>query len=141
MNVVSNVEAVRQCLRIDPLDRLLLSLPLFHCFGQNFIMNGGLASAATSSCTDAWSWTRLSLDSDRRSDDVLWRADHVHQHAECWSQRGSIGRCAVLLSAAAALPKEVAQQWQTTIGRPIHEGYGLTETSPFAIYNHKWEPR
>src|SRR5207302_6840618 len=46
-NVLSNVHAVRECLRIDPSDRLLLFLPMFHCFGQNFIMNSGFASGAT----------------------------------------------------------------------------------------------
>jgi long-chain acyl-CoA synthetase len=39
-------------------------------------------------------------------------------------------------SAAAPLPIEVARHWQTTFGRVIHEGYGLTETTPFAAYNH-----
>ena len=28
-------------------DRLLLYLPLFHCFGQNFILNVGLNACAT----------------------------------------------------------------------------------------------
>src|SRR5207237_7969225 len=46
-NVLSNVHAVRECLRIEPADRLLLFLPRFHCFGQNFIMNTGFASGAT----------------------------------------------------------------------------------------------
>jgi long-chain acyl-CoA synthetase len=44
-------------------------------------------------------------------------------------------------SAAAPLPAEVATRWRDTIGRPIHEGYGLTETSPFASYNHEWALR
>src|SRR4051812_16598663 len=46
-NVVSNMYAVDHCLRIDPTDRLALFLPLFHCFGQNFIMNSGLNAGAT----------------------------------------------------------------------------------------------
>jgi long-chain acyl-CoA synthetase len=41
-------------------------------------------------------------------------------------------------SAAAALPADVAERWQARYGYPIHEGYGLTETSPFATYNHEW---
>lgn len=39
-------------------------------------------------------------------------------------------------SAAAPMPVEVAQSWQDKYGSVIYEGYGLTETSPCASYNH-----
>src|SRR6266511_2004323 len=38
-NVTSNIEATNHHLRMTPEDRGLCALPLFHCFGQNFIMN------------------------------------------------------------------------------------------------------
>jgi long-chain acyl-CoA synthetase len=44
-------------------------------------------------------------------------------------------------SAAATMPVEVAERWKWKYGRPIMEGYGLTETSPFASYNHIWRHR
>lgn len=44
-------------------------------------------------------------------------------------------------SAATTLPVEVAAAWQARFGRPIHAGYGLTETSPFACFNHPWDYR
>jgi long-chain acyl-CoA synthetase len=44
-------------------------------------------------------------------------------------------------SAAATLPVDVANQWRERFGRCIHEGYGLTETSPFSSFNHEYEPR
>jgi len=40
-------------------------------------------------------------------------------------------------SAAATLPTDVERRWQERFGRPIHQGYGLTECSPFASYNHE----
>ena len=43
-------------------------------------------------------------------------------------------RC--FFSAAATMPLDVATRWQARFGNPIFEGYGLTETSPLASYNH-----
>jgi long-chain acyl-CoA synthetase len=39
-------------------------------------------------------------------------------------------------SAAASLPDDVERRWRERFGHWIHQGYGLTETSPFASYNH-----
>jgi long-chain acyl-CoA synthetase len=44
-------------------------------------------------------------------------------------------------SAAATMPIEVAERWKQVFGKPIYEGYGLSETSPFASYNHEWRHR
>jgi len=40
-------------------------------------------------------------------------------------------------SAAATLPNDVEGRWHDTHGHWIQQGYGLTETSPFASYNHE----
>src|SRR3989304_4277232 len=46
-NVVSNVYATSHHLRMTPEDLGLCALPLFHCFGQNFIMNALVNSGGT----------------------------------------------------------------------------------------------
>jgi long-chain acyl-CoA synthetase len=41
-------------------------------------------------------------------------------------------------SAAASMPGEVARRWKERFGLDVNEGYGLTETTPFATYNHEF---
>ena len=40
-------------------------------------------------------------------------------------------------SAAAMLPADVEARWTAATGLPVSQGYGLTESSPFATYNHE----
>ena len=35
----------------------------------------------------------------------------------------------------------IGARWQSQFGRPIFEGYGLTEDSPLASYNHDFARR
>jgi long-chain acyl-CoA synthetase len=55
--------------------------------------------------------------------------------------RERFGSLRICFSAAATMPGEVAERWQRRLGLPIVEGYGLTECSPFAAYNHELEYR
>ena len=141
-NVTSNMHATRHALRIDPVDRLLLFLPLFHCFGQNFIMNTALASGAAIILHRRFMPEEVVSSIERDGVTMFFAVPTVYITLL------NVGITPVRLSgvryyfsAAATMPIEVAARWQDTFGRPIYEGYGLTESSPFASYNHEWAYR
>ena len=141
-NVVSNTNATAHALRVDPDDRLLLFLPLFHCFAQNFILNTAFVSAATVVLHRRF--VPEVIVRSVREDAVtmffgvptvfigLLNGNVPQEH---------VAGVRYFFSAAATLPVEVAQRWHEVYGMPIFEGYGLTETSPFATYNHEWQHR
>lgn len=136
-NIISNMHAQRRCCGMHPDDRLLLYVPLFHCFGQNAILNSGLSTGAT-----------IILQRRFKPEQVLEAiaAEQITMFfgvPTVFIKLLNLDTCGYDLnsvrfyfSAASSLPVEVAQRWREKYGRAIHEGYGLTETSPCACYNH-----
>jgi long-chain acyl-CoA synthetase len=49
--------------------------------------------------------------------------------------RADFSRLKFALGGGAAVHRPVAERWQSVTGRPLLEGYGLTETSPFVTCN------
>lgn len=136
-NIVSNMYSQNRCCGMQSNDRLLLYLPLFHCFGQNAILNAALNVCAT-------------IMLQRRFDlDQVLDAIATHQITMFFGvptvfikllnsdiPRQTLKSVRYYFSAAAPMPIEIAQTWHDKYGLVIHEGYGLTETSPCACYNH-----
>ncbi|MFO7707932.1 MAG: long-chain fatty acid--CoA ligase [Desulfobacterales bacterium] len=136
-NVVSNAWATVHHAGYTREDRLILFLPLFHVFGQNFIMNATF-QAMSSLVLHRRFAPEVVLDSIRRDRVTLFFAvptiyigllNQPPAHAALESLRYDF-------SAASTMPREISARWTERFGRPVFEGYGLTECSPFACYNH-----
>jgi long-chain acyl-CoA synthetase len=141
-NVVSNMYATGHALRIDPTDRLLLCVPMFHCFGQNFIMNTAINSAATLVMHRRFEPVEILASIERDGVTMFFGVPTIYiVLLNMGIDPGKLSGVRYYFSAAATMPVEVATRWQERFGRAIHEGYGLTETSPFACYNHEWAHR
>jgi long-chain acyl-CoA synthetase len=136
-NLLSNIAATIYHTQMSANDRLICYLPLFHCFGQNFIMNAAINCGATLVLHERFQPDEIldSLKSNRVSmffgvPPVFLRflaVANIEEHFR------PVRYC---FTAAAPMPVTVARQWREKVGQIIYEGYGLTETSPFASYNH-----
>ncbi len=137
MNVRSNVHAFNHLCNMQPEDRILLAVPLFHCFGQNALLNSAFNVAATLVLQrkfDPSEAKRLILDEQVTQ---LYGVPMMFQLFQDSCQKEDLSSVTYCFSAAATLPIQVGSRWQDKFDLPIHEGYGLTETSPFASYNHR----
>ncbi|HET8562647.1 MAG TPA: long-chain fatty acid--CoA ligase [Candidatus Binatia bacterium] len=141
-NLVSNVHATNHHTRMSPEDRLICYLPLFHCFGQNFIMNASVNSGATLILHERFVPDEIlqSVQSNRVT--MFFGVPTIYlRYLAVPNIEPYFDTVRYFFSAAAPMPVEVARRWAERFGRIIYEGYGLTETSPFASYNHDFTYR
>lgn len=136
-NVVSNTWTTVHHAGFTPDDRMPLFLPAFHVFGQNFIMNGTFTACATLSMYRRFV-PDVVLDSIGRDNITMFFAVPAIYIAllNMDLSKYDLSSIRYEFSAASTMPREISAQWTERFGRPVYEGYGLTECSPFAAYNH-----
>ncbi|MBD1903921.1 long-chain fatty acid--CoA ligase [Funiculus sociatus GB2-A5] len=136
-NVISNMYSHNRCCGMRQDDRLLLYLPLFHCFGQNAILNAGLNVCATIILQRRFDLEQAVNTIATHKVTMFFGVPTIFIKLLNTETFGyNLESVRYYFSAAAPMPIEVAQTWQDKYGKVIHEGYGLTETSPCACYNH-----
>ena len=135
-NVLSNMAAKRHYLGIQPQDRLLLFMPLHHCFGQNAILNSGLGAGATVVLHPAFDGKRVLRSIVEDGVTMFFGIPTIFQFLLENATPHAMRSVRYYFSAAANLPVEIEKRWFETFHAVIYQGYGLTETSPFASYNH-----
>lgn len=137
-NILSNVISASSYYRINNLKQsyFLLFLPLYHCFGQNAIMN---------TCFYLGETIILHEPSMKLIKESLINHNITHffgvpttysmliDDISCFQHFSSIP---YFFSAGARLPLPIEKRWKEKFDKNIYQGYGLTETSPFATYNH-----
>ncbi|HEX6211495.1 MAG TPA: long-chain fatty acid--CoA ligase [Methylomirabilota bacterium] len=136
-NVVFNDYACAHHMGVRQTDRLMLFLPLFHVFGQNAIMNAAFAACATVVLQRRFVPDQA-LDAIQRERATMFFAVPTIFITLLAMDLGrwDLASLRYDFSAAATMPQEISRRWTERFGRPVYEGYGLTECSPFACYNH-----
>lgn len=136
-NVVSNAYATVHHLRMTPEDRGLCALPLFHCFGQNFILNALVAAGGLLVLQERFAAEAFAEAVARHRVTLFYAVPTMYILFLTAGSRPDFASVRLYFSAAATLPTDVERRWHEVYGGWIHQGYGLTECSPFASYNHE----
>jgi long-chain acyl-CoA synthetase len=117
-------------------DVILGALPLFHAFGQTCAMNVAVASGAMLTLIPRFDPAKA-LEIIKRDRVTVFEGVptmyHAILHAEGEHDVSGLRLC---ISGGAAMPVEVMRAFEEKFGCIILEGYGLSETSPVASFNH-----
>jgi long-chain acyl-CoA synthetase len=125
-------------------DTILGCLPLFHTFGQTCVLNTGFRAGATIVLMPKFDGAAaLQLIQEREC--TLFFGVPTMYMVLLGALNGVTGVASKLrygVSGGAALPVAIIDRFRDAFGVEIHEGYGLTETSPVACFNQRgMEPR
>jgi len=138
-NLRSNTEVTRtDIVRAGPDDVIFGGLPLFHVFGQTVALNVAVAAGACLTLLPRFDASHaLRIIAGHRVTvfegvPTMYVA-LLHAPDRADYDTSALRMC---ISGGAALPVEVLRGFEEAFGVPLLEGYGLSETSPVASFNH-----
>lgn len=142
-NVSSNAAVVCDLLGADEHDVLLGALPLFHAFGQVCALNVTIRLGAMLTLVPRFE-PELVLETIERDRVTVFEGvptmyTKLLQHPARY--RIDVTSLRLCISGGAALPVEVLREFERAFGCLVLEGYGLSEATPVAAFNHRDRPR
>ncbi|MEF2976612.1 long-chain-fatty-acid--CoA ligase [Subtercola sp. YIM 133946] len=117
-------------------DRVLGALPLFHTFGQTCTMNTVFRAGATIVMVPKFSGdAALQVMNEQRCTIFMGVPTMYFALLDAATRTPDRPPLRYGISGGAAIPVAVIDRFREVFGTEIHEGYGLTETSPVATFN------
>ena len=137
-NLRTNAEISARLFDLTERDVIFGGLPLFHSFGQTCAMNVAISGGACVTLLPRFDPGRALeiLERDRCTifEGVPTMYGALLNHPD--RDRRDLSCLRVCVSGGASLPVEVLRGFEQTFGCKVLEGYGLSETSPVASFNH-----
>ena len=147
-NMFMNASISREMLRLTGKDVLLVTLPLFHSFGQTVLMNAGISAGGTLVMISRFEAVDVLRSMMQESITIFAGVPTMYwQILNYEDPKGELdiekiaSNLRVGLSGAASLPVEIIKGIEARYKIPILEGYGLSETSPVATFNQLHKQR
>jgi long-chain acyl-CoA synthetase len=122
----------------SPDDVIMGCLPLFHVFGLTCSLNASVLAGATLTLIPRFDGGKALTVVERDGVTVFQGVPTMfsamlHQPDATSHDMSSLRLC---VSGGSAMPVEVMRSFEETFGCIVLEGYGLSETSPVASFNH-----
>src|SRR5215217_7891332 len=137
-NMLSNANASHGLFETDENDVVLGALPLFHSFGQTCCMNTGAVAGATLTFIPRFDPAKALEIIERDKVTIFMGVPTMYNamlNDDSREQRYT-SSLKVCTSGVSAMPGELLRGFEEAFGCKVLEGYGLSETSPVASFNH-----
>jgi long-chain acyl-CoA synthetase len=125
-------------LEATPDDVIMGCLPLFHVFGLTCSLNAGVLAGACLTLIPRFDGAKALSVIERDSVTVFEGVPTMFSAMLHAPDRDAVDVSTLRLcvSGGSAMPVEVMRSFEETFGCIVLEGYGLSETSPVAAFNH-----
>ncbi len=123
---------------LSPEDTLLGALPLFHSFGQTCTMNAAIANGCKVTLIPRFDPAKA-LEIIGRDEVTVFMGVPTMYNAmlHCDTRESAdLSTLRLCVSGGSSLPVELMRAFEQAFDAIILEGYGLSETSPVASFNH-----
>jgi len=137
-NMVENCRCSTELMRVSEQDVIFGALPLFHSFGQTCCLNNAVNAGACLTMLPRFEPAKA-LEIIERDKVTLFEGVPTMYHAMLNhpDRDGHDVTCLqTCVSGGSAMPAQVMRGFEEAFGCVIIEGYGLSETSPVASFNH-----
>jgi len=128
-------------------DTHLIALPLFHSFGQSVQMNSGFYNGATLNLLPRFT-PAAALSEMEKTDVTIFAGVPTmywtllnYPDADRFDLEKIAANLATCHAGGSPLPLEVLRGFEAKFNTKVMEGYGLSETSPVAVFNRAWNSR
>src|SRR5246127_391250 len=139
-NLGRNCEvSVRTLVETGPDDVVMGCLPLFHVFGLTCGLNGSVLAGATMTLIPRFDPRKALEVIERDAVTVFEGVPTMYSALLSVADQAAPGATRSLracVSGGAALPVQVLTDFEKAFGCTVLEGYGLSESSPAAAFNH-----
>ncbi|WP_024794962.1 long-chain-fatty-acid--CoA ligase [Tomitella biformata] len=140
-NIRENVRVVTEMLELGPADVVLGALPLFHAFGQTCGLNAAVAVGAKLVLLPRFDPAAALAAIEGAGVTVFEGVPTMFTAMLDTPSQAATGSLRLCVSGGSALPVEVMRGFEARFDCAVLEGYGLSETSPVASFNHPDQQR
>jgi len=118
-------------------------LPFYHIYGQAVVMMGGLTQGYTSVLITTPDPDDILSALENYKGTIFYSVPALFEYLREYEKTNRVNwkKVKVLISGADALLEDTARGWEKRTGAPIHEGWGMTETTSVGMVNPYGRPK